>query len=148
MRIKKFLFALSFLLLFVLAGCSSAAEPPAATVKISDALVKIKKGTYEWETKSLFSSSVIHADAAAPFQIAEEMEAFKVPQNANGNIEFSDQSEPELAVFLWQGEERGKELTLKQNQFTFPSQGGRQIIEVFARWPNGYASYTFVVEVQ
>ena len=72
-------------------------------------------------------------DAAAPFQIAEEMEAKIVPQDSVGNIEFNDNTEPELNVYLWEGENRAKELSLKQNQLILPSQVGRYLIGIFAR---------------
>ncbi|MBA2872209.1 hypothetical protein HNQ85_002518 [Anoxybacillus calidus] len=147
-RIKKFLFALTTVMLLIVAGCSSGTEPPEAIVKINDDTIETSKGTYQWETQRLLSKKVRNADAAAPSEIAKKMKVKIVPQGSTANIEFSDNSEPELNVYSWKGEERTKELPLKQNQLTLPSQVGRYVIEIFARWSNGDASYTFVVEIQ
>jgi hypothetical protein len=91
---------------------------------------------------------VDNAYAAAPSELAKEMEAKIVPQSSIANIKFSDNSEAELNVYLWKDEKRTKELPLKHYQLTLPSQVGRYVIEIFARWSNGDASYTFVVEIQ
>jgi hypothetical protein len=151
MKITKFIFALVTVMLLIITGCSGGTgkeEPPEAIVEINDGTIETSKGTYKWETQVFLSKNVVIADAAAPFQIAEEMEARIVPQGSIANIKFSDTSKPQLNVYLWEEEKRGKELSLIRNQLTLPSQIGRYVIEIFARWSNGEASYTFVVEIQ
>jgi hypothetical protein len=148
MKCIKYIVAV--LLLFIIVGCSGGAGtdgPPEAVIEINNETIETSKGSYHWETGFITKRSVI-ADTPAPFQIAEDMEAKVIPQGSNSSIEFSDGSNPNLNVYVWEGEKRGQELVLNQNQFPFPAQAGSYIIEIFARWPNGDASYTFVVEVQ
>lgn len=150
MRNKKYLFAIVMLFLFIVVGCSSKIkeEPPEAIVKINNETIEIVKGTYQWETKGLFSNNSVIADAAAPFQIAEDMKAKIVEQSSVANIEFNDGSQPQLRAYLWEEEKRGAELPLNQHQIILPSEKGKYVIEINAEWSNGDSSYTFVVEVQ
>jgi len=149
-KIKKYLFAILMLFLLIIVGCSSETkeEPPEAIVKINGENIETAKGTYQWETKGLFSNNSVIADAAAPFQIAEDMKAKIVEQSSVANIEFNDDSQPQLHTYLWEEEKRGEELPLNQHQITLPSEKGKYVIEISAVWLNGDASYTFVVEVQ
>lgn len=148
MRTKKFIFILTITALFIISGCSNTTEPPEAIVKINDENIDTTRGTYHWETDGLLTNNKIVADALAPFQIAEDMEAKILKQNSVVDVEFSDGSQPQLQAYLWENEARGKELSLKEAQITLPSQTGKHVIEIIAKWPNGDASYTFVVEVQ
>ncbi|MFJ8244771.1 hypothetical protein [Peribacillus asahii] len=150
MRNKKYLFAIAMLFLVIVVGCSSKIkeEPPEAIVKINNETIETVKGTYQWETKGLFSNNSVIADAAAPFQIAEDMKAQIVEQSSVANIEFTDESQPQLYAYLWEEEKRGAELPLNQHQIILPSEKGKYVIEINAEWSNGDSSYTFVVEVQ
>ncbi|KAB7709055.1 hypothetical protein F9802_02700 [Bacillus aerolatus] len=150
MKIKKYLFAILMLFLLIVVGCSSETkeEPPEAIVKINDENIETAKGTYQWETKGLFSNRTVNADAAAPFQIAEDMKAKIVEQSSVANIKFNDGSQPQLHAYLWEEEKRGEELPLNQHQITLPSEKGKYVIEINAVWSNGDSSYTFVIEVQ
>lgn len=146
----KFLIKLMgiFLLFMILAGCSSVSEPPDAIVKIKDKNLEVSKGTYQWETKGFFSTQAVIADAAAPFQIAAGMKPEPVKPGEVAKIEFSDKSKPNVQIFLWESEMRGKELPLNKNQLTLPTEKGIYTFEVSASWTNGDCSYTFVVEIK
>jgi hypothetical protein len=148
MRIKKSLFILLSTILFIISGCSSLNEPPDAIATVNDKDIEISKGSYHWEEKGIFSNKAVVADAAAPHQIAEQLETKIVDQGSVVNIKFSDNSKPQLNAYLWGSEKRGKELSLKENHLTLPSEAGTYAIEVMAKWSNGDASYTFVVETQ
>lgn len=150
MKNKKSFFAILMLLLFIVVGCSNETkeEPPEAIVKINDKNIETVRGTYQWKKKSLFSNTTVIADAAAPFQIAEDMKAKIVEQRSVANVAFNDGSQPQLQAYLWEGEKRGEELPLNQHHITLPSEKGKFVIEMNAQWPNGDSSYTFVVEVQ
>lgn len=148
MRNKKLFILLMSAFFFIITGCSNATEPPEAVATINGEKIEIVRGTYQWEKRGLFSNSTVIADAAAPFQIAADMKATLVKPGSAVSIEFSDGSAPQLDAYLWEGEERGKELSSKETQIILPSQSGKHVIEMMAKWPNGEASYTFVVEVQ
>ena len=154
MIIKKALFIILAAALFIISGCSGAGvplgstEPPNATGSIDGQKIKLSRGSYHWEHKGLFSTTATVADAASPFQIAEELKPISVIQGAPAEIQFSDKSEPQLTAYLWKEDARGKELAIDEKQLTLPSEAGEYVVEVWAEWPNGNASYTFVVEVQ
>ena len=86
----------------------------------------------------------------APNQIAEELKlrAEKVYTNAIARITFTDGSMPELKAFLWDEKKEIRELSVSGQDVSLPQETGRQIIEVRGKWPNGEASYTFVVQVE
>ncbi len=147
---KKYVFAIFMLFLLIATGCSieTKKEPPEAMVKINGESINAAKGTYQWETKGVFSKEAVIADAAAPFQIAKDLKATVVEQSSEAVIEFSDGSEPQLHAYLWEGEERGEVLPLKQHHLTLPAEQGEYVVEINAEWSNGDSSYTFVVEVK
>lgn len=132
----------------LLFGCSSYSEPPKAIVKINNEKVKAVKGTYQWQTKGLFSSRVVVADAASPFQISEEMDAKQIRQKSVAIIQFNNGSEPELEAYTWNEEGRETELSIDENELSLPSHKGRHVIEIRGVWPNGDASYTLVIELK
>jgi hypothetical protein len=152
--IKKALFIILAAALFIISGCSNsrvplgAAEPPNATGAIDGREIKLSRGSYRWEHKGLFSTTATIADAASPFQIAEELKPISVIQGAPAEIQFSDKSEPQLTAYLWKEDARRKELAIDEKQLMLPSEAGEYVIEIWAEWPNGNASYTFVVEVE
>lgn len=150
MKNKKYFFTILMLFLLIVVGCSNETkeEPPEAIVKINDENIETARGTYQWEKKRLLSNTTVIADAAAPFQIAEDMKAKIVEQSSVANVEFNDGSQPQLQAYLWEGEKRGEELPLNQHYITLPSEKGKYVIEINAKWSNGDSSYTFVVEVQ
>lgn len=149
MKVKK-LYAILMLLLLIVGGCSNETkeEPPEAKVKINDVNIETARGTYQWKKKSFLSNTTVIADAAAPFQIAEDMKAEIVEQSSVANVEFNDGSQPQLQAYLWEEEKRGEELPLNQHNITLPSEKGKYVIEMNAKWSNGDSSYTFVVEVR
>ncbi|MGE7763439.1 hypothetical protein [Peribacillus sp. NPDC097895] len=150
MKNKKCFFSILMLFLLIVVGCSNETkeEPPEAIVKINDENIETARGTYQWEKKSLLSNTTVIVDAAAPFQIAEDMKAKIVEQSSVANVEFNDGSQPPLQAYLWEEEKRGEELPLNQHHITLPSEKGKYVIEINAKWSNGDSSYTFVVEVQ
>jgi uncharacterized protein YfaS (alpha-2-macroglobulin family) len=147
---KKYFFAILMLFLLIVVGCSNETkeEPPEAIVKINDENIETARGTYQWEKKRLLSNTTVIADAAAPIQIAEDMKAKIVEQSSVANVEFNDGSQPQLQAYLWEGEKRGEGLPLNQHHITLPSEKGKYVIEINAKWSNGDSSYTFVIEVR
>lgn len=153
MNKKNMNILLILLIFFILGvGCSTnpnkIEEPPDMIVAINGKKLEVAKGTYQWESKGLFENTVTIADAAAPFQIAAEMNAETIQQGSIANVTFSDDSKPEIDAYLWEGENRSEELPIEHDNFNFPSQTGTYVIEILAEWSNGDASYTLVVEVQ
>ncbi|WP_445487692.1 hypothetical protein [Niallia sp. 03133] len=150
MNHKRYLIGIYMFFLLIVTGCTvqSSDEPPAAIVKIKDEKMATTKGGYSWEKKGLFSNHAVIADAAAPLQIAEDLNVNLVKPNSAADVVFSDGSHPQLHAYLWEGEQRGKELAVKKQQLSLPSEEGKYVIELFAEWPNGDSSYTFVVEIK
>ncbi|WP_284140578.1 hypothetical protein [Virgibacillus sp. LDC-1] len=146
---KHNLFKLSFLLIVVMliaVGCKlegEQKEPPHMQVKINEITIEAQRGSYKWQ----YGNQHVVADAAAPFQIAANMDPVVVPAGESASILFTDQSEPEIEAYLWE-ETRSGTLEVDQNELTLPVETGTHIIEVFATWKAGEASYTFVVLVQ
>ncbi|MGJ7921672.1 hypothetical protein [Neobacillus sp. LXY-4] len=148
MRFNHLKLVLLIALLSVIAGCTNSEEPPNAIVKVNDEKIEAEKGTYQWETGSFLGKKIINADAASPFEIAKGMKSIIVPKGSIANIEFGDDSEPEIKAYLWEKERQDQELTIKQTSLTLPSQQGKYVIEILAKWSNGDASYTFLVEIK
>ncbi len=147
---KKWLFtACVCLLIFTLAGCGGveAKDIPSIIVKVDGEAIDSQKGGYEWRTEKWFTTEAVVVDAMAPNQIAVEMNAGKVKQGSVAAITFSDESKPKIRSYLWNENEREKELEVSKQTITLPSKIGRHTIEVEGIWPNGEVSYTFVVEV-
>lgn len=150
-NVKKISYVLSLLwIVFSISGCStiSEQEPPDAVVVIDDDEMEMMKGGYQWETKGLFSNSAVIADAESPYQIAKNIDSVEIQSNSKGNVEFNDESEPQIQAYLWEGDIQGDELLVNDREITMPTETGRHVIEVSAQWSNGNASYTFVVEVK
>lgn len=149
MRIKTLLLMLLCSIILISSGCSSSSEPPDALITIDEKTIELTKGSYHWEEDGLFSTNKIIADAAAPYQIAKNLDAEIVNKGSIAQMKFSDNSKPQLQAYLWEGERRGKELSFNGMRLTLPSQPGKYIIEVMANWSEySDASYTFVIEIK
>ena len=115
-------------------------------IKIDDTQHEMVAGGYRWERKQGSETQTIQTDAASPYQIAEKFKAIAIEPNQRITIDI--EKNPQLAVYLWNNNELEKEIKLNEHQITAPASKGRYIYEVFATWPNGEVSYTFVVEVK
>ncbi|MGG0658591.1 hypothetical protein [Rummeliibacillus pycnus] len=149
----RYFFVVFLIVLLGIAGCSNVPneppnEPPNISVKIKNQTIEVSKGGYRWETKGLFSNSSVIADTASPMQIAESLIAQPVEKNSIAICKFSDSSKPTISANLWEEENQTKTLQVKDSKITLPSEKGRHIIEIYAEWKNGNASYTFVVDVK
>ncbi|MGG0485249.1 hypothetical protein ABEY65_17780 [Priestia aryabhattai] len=149
MRDKKYLLLILLVFLLFLNGCSTniRKEPPQLIATVNKERIEATRGTYQWETKNFLSNTTTVADAASPFQIAQNIKPQTVKVNSTVNVEFNDQSQPKVHAYLWDKEERTKELSLDQNQVILPSKRGKYVIEISSKWTNGDASYTLVVNV-
>ncbi|WP_347553186.1 hypothetical protein ABFG93_21715 (plasmid) [Pseudalkalibacillus hwajinpoensis] len=150
MKSLKYLIIL-LLPLTMVTGClqnSVDEEPPDLTVNIEKKDFPAVKGTYTWETEGLFSNEAVIADAAAPYQIAEDMNIETVKHGEKATLNFSDDTTPKLNAYTWKDQSRSKELEVNQNKILLPSEKGKYVVEVMAHWPNGESSYTFLVEIK
>ena len=161
---KPLLFAIIVFSLLWISGCSNGQVnagtdvnagsenefPPtiSGAIKIDDTQHEMVAGGYRWERKQGSETQVIQTDAASPYQIAEDFKAIAIEPNQKITIDIEEN--PQLFVYLWNNNEREIEIEieLNENQITAPASKGRYIYEVFATWPNGEVSYTFVVEVK
>jgi hypothetical protein len=159
---KPLLFAIIVFSLLWISGCSNGQVnagidvnegsenefPPtiSGTIKIDDTQHEMVAGGYRWERKQGTETQTIQTDAASPYQIAEDFKAIAIEPNQKITIDIA--KNPQLVVYLWNKNEREKEIKLNEHQITAPASKGRYIYEVFATWANGEVSYTFVVEVK
>ena len=159
---KLALFAIIFFSLLWMSGCTNGQVnagvdvhagsenefPPtiSGAIKIDDTKHELKAGGYRWERKQGSDTQTIQTDAASPYQIAENFKAIAIEPNQEITIDIG--KNPQLVVYLWNNNEIEKEIKLNEHQITAPASKGRYIYEVFATWPNGEVSYTFVVEVK
>jgi hypothetical protein len=121
--------------------------PPSMTglINVKGKEFSMKAGNYKWERKKGSETEVVQTDAASPSQIGESFNAIGLEPNANINIEIEDN--PKISVYQWNENGRDKEVILKNKSLSVPSNKGRYIYEVLAKWSNGEVSYTFAVEV-
>ena len=144
---------IGLLFLLILTACHqegaqpSNTSPPEAYLIINDERIPLTKGGFCWETKHLGSTIVNMTDAASPTQIAEGLEGIVATKEEEAVIMFSDDSEPTVSIYEWHGETRKKRAPLTDYQLHLPAESGRHILEVTAEWPNGEASYIFVVQI-
>lgn len=149
---------LAFTLLGILlltTACSSGSSkkesdydfPPTmrGTIEINGQQYDMAKGNYRWERKQGLETEVIQADAASPYQIAENLDAIRI--NKNETILINIEEESAINVYLWDENGRQKEVSINDKQFQTPESTGKYVYEVLAQWSNGEVSYTFVVEM-
>ncbi|MEK5330304.1 MULTISPECIES: hypothetical protein [unclassified Lysinibacillus] len=156
----KKLFLMIGLIALLIAGCSNDVNkthheaelnkesfPPsmAGWVHVNGKKFEMEAGGYQWERKKWLTTETVQTDHASPNQVAEKLQAIQLEPNMNMRIEVEEN--PEIFVYLWNENGRDNEIMLKNNEMAAPSNKGRYIFEVLARWSNGEVSYTFVVEV-
>lgn len=154
MRFNKYLVVI--IIFFLLTGfgylyvqeVQNLEEPPEAVITIEGESIETAKGTYQWDTKGLFSNKSVIADAPAPTELAKDLKMKIVSPGSLASVEFSDGSEPQLKASLWEGNQSRKELPINNFDISLPAKKGIYIVELYAKWPNGYSSYTFVIDVQ
>lgn len=142
-------------ILLLTTACSSGASkkesdndfPPTlrGTIEINGQQYDMAKGNYRWERKQGLETEVIQADAASPYQIAENLDAIRI--NKNETILINIEEESAIHVYLWDENGRQKEVSINNKQFRAPENTGKYVYEVLAQWSNGEVSYTFVVEM-
>ncbi|MTT30721.1 hypothetical protein GMB86_01670 [Terrilactibacillus sp. BCM23-1] len=76
------------------------------------------------------------------------MKRVKIKHHTAASIQVKDHSKPKLSAYEWVSDDQRHELSVKNNALTLPNETGKHVIEITADWPNGNASYTFVVEVE
>lgn len=152
---KKYLIHTAMLIMVLISviACSNKtvseeAFPPTMTgiVIVNEQEYEMKAGNYKWERQVGLNTEVVLTDAASPNQIAESYEPIIAQQNESIVIEVED--DPQIAVYLWDEDGITEEVKQKDYQISAFAEPGRYIYEVFATWPKGEVSYTFVVEVE
>lgn len=98
------------------------------------------RGGFEW----MKGNQSVQTDAASPVQIAENFKVIDVGRESEITIKV--EQTPNLSLYIWDLEREA--VLLKNNQLTVPTEIGRYIYEIVAKWSNGKVSYTFVIEVQ
>ncbi|MRH41264.1 hypothetical protein GH741_01085 [Aquibacillus halophilus] len=129
---KKFIIVLLFLFIV---GCSSQTDeltdfkqPPSMFAVINDKEYKMETGGFRWEFKQGLTTQVTQTDAASPNQIAEDFEPIVLGED--NRIEVVTKGNPEITAYLWNEEERVREITIKNDQFHVPAEKGKYIYEV------------------
>ncbi|MBE1556257.1 hypothetical protein [Sporosarcina limicola] len=113
---------------------------PPGFIKVDETRSKMEMGGFRWEK----GNTTTLTDAASPQQIAENFKAIVLEPNSKVNIQI--EQDPALSAYLWDSER--EKVTIEGTQITIPTNKGRYIYEVVAKWSNGEVSYTIVVEVE
>lgn len=113
---------------------------PSGVVTIRETNYDMARGGFEWSR----GNESVTTDALGPTQLAEKFEAIVV--EANSNVTIVIEQNPILDVYIW-GTDR-EDIHVDEGLISLPSASGRYIYEVVAKWTNGEASFTFVVEVK
>lgn len=113
---------------------------PTGVVTIGETNYDMVRGGFEWTR----GNESVTTDAKGPTQIAENFEPIVVEANNKANIVI--EQNPTLSVYIWDAEQRTI-TTVKDGQITLPATNGLVIYEVVAKWSNGEASFTFVVDI-
>lgn len=116
------------------------------TIEVDGQKYEMAKGNYRWERKQGLETEVIQADAASPYQIAENLDAIRIDKSET--ILINIEGESAINVFLWDENGRQKEVSINNKQFQAPESTGKYVYEVLAEWTNGEISYTFVVDMK
>jgi hypothetical protein len=156
LKIRTLFFAIMIFSLFLITCCSNEVGknrdeneefPPSMTgyILINGKQYRMEEGGYQWERKRGFETQVVRTDHASPYQMAEHIQAISLP--ANEEIRISIEENPEIIVYLVNENGREKEIKHVDNFITAPSDKGRYIYEVEAKWKNGTVSYAFVIEI-
>lgn len=144
----KKLLLVCFLLL--MAGCNSNPDsigsPPPVSIKIGETSYRMERGSYSWSKELLFETEMVIADAASPYQIAQEIDTYTVKKN--DTMEIVTSGNPYLSVYLWDSSGRINEMQITDKKITAPDDSGEYIYEVFGEWENGDGSYTIVLEIE
>lgn len=155
---SRFILPMFFLLLLLaLAGCGKTGGTDSAGkevfppdeqgyVVIDGEEKKLEKGNYSWEVKKGSTTEVTRTDAASPNQIAENVESISAPPDTE--MSFKLVGDPHITVYLWNEQDREKEIELQGEKFRTPTEKGRYIYEVLAEWESGEISYTYVIELE
>lgn len=124
----------------------SKSGPPMPTVQADHKNIKVTRGTYCWEGRLQTTCE----DTISPPDIvkSQQIKPKRVAPNADIEIKFQQKpNEDTLGVNIWSGE-RAENVPLTDNHFRAPRRPGIYVYDVFARWDEGDASYTFTIEVQ
>jgi hypothetical protein len=62
-------------------------------------------------------------------------------------IDIVIEKNPDLTVYQWSEDGKVKEITLTENQITFPPNNGHYIYVVMGKWDEGEEAYVFDVEI-
>ncbi|RDU38713.1 hypothetical protein DRW41_03910 [Neobacillus piezotolerans] len=154
---KSILLGLLTFSIFFMAGCTNGNQGDGpiedelfrreAFIEVNGNGYELKRGGYRWETRLKSGQTRVEmTDHASPFQMASSMEAIKLEPNQQVKIRID--GDPKIEVYDWNEGGRGNKYELSHIQFVAPANKGEYIFEVFSKWKNGEASYTFVVDVQ
>jgi len=153
MKSNQLIFTMILVASIWLIACSNSVVkeeefPPSMSgiVKVNEKEYKMAAGSFRWERQQGENTQTAQTDAASPNQIAESFNPISVEPNTTIQIEIEDN--PQIAVYLWDEDGRGEIIPTTDNQMSVRQNKGLYIYEVYATWPNGELSYTFVVEVK
>lgn len=124
----------------------SKSGPPTPKVQADRQTIKVTRGTYCWEGRLKTTCE----DTALPPDIvkSQQMQPKRVAPNADIGIKFSRKPNADtLGVNIWSGEQ-AENVPLTNNHFRAPRRPGVYVYNIFARWDEGDASYTFTIEVK
>ncbi|MGM0838235.1 MAG: hypothetical protein ACQEV7_19010 [Bacillota bacterium] len=122
--------------------------PEIQLVLTDDALLYSEPGSYDWTERNGDIEESVTVEADTPKIIGARMDAVYLEPEEKVAIKFDSDFVPELQVFVHLEDRNTEEVALEGNTIILPSEKGRYIYEVHGEWPEGNASYIFVVEIK
>jgi len=156
MKLKLVAASLSFILTLSLAACSdtnettdiasgeSVLEPPELIIHADREMFSPIRGTYSWSVDNGDGTyDGLEADSAAPPELVRMTEPIQVTEDTTITLDFEEEPDS-YTVRIWDDDKT----ILRSSREVDLSGEGEVIYEVWARWPQGTASYAFLLNIK
>lgn len=170
MKLKLIAASLSFILMLSLAACSdtngtdnemneadneqnettdsaseeSYPEPPSLTIHADREMFSAVLGTYSWTIDNEDGTQTsVEADSAAPPELVKTTDPIQVTKDTTITLDFEEEPD-RYTVRIWDEDNT----ILSESDEVERTGEGEVIYEVVAHWPQGTASYAFLLSIE
>lgn len=151
MRFKPLYFALTFICLILLMGCSdkndtietATLKPPDLTIHVGDETIKPVLGTYSWSIDNGDGTETgVDSDSDIAPELVKDIDPIHVTEDTNIELEFEKQPD-NYTVNIWED----NDIASTSNDVDL-SGHGEVIYEIVAHWQQGTGHYAFVLYIE